>query len=182
MNMLLRSISILRHYLGIAGLAGLGLALAGLAAYFLMVQPAMEQASSRLQQLDWMRTHPEALMRKVAKEPDAAEALDQFYGQFPRAAELSATIEQLHKLAREHGITLRLGEYKLDAEGQGRLMRYEILLPVDAGYPQLRGFIDAAERRFPTLGLKDVSFKREVVGNRTVQTRLNFVLFLSRKE
>lgn len=182
MNRLLRHLDRLLHYLGALGLAGLAMVIAGLAVYFFLAQPAMQQAAAGQRQLAWLRAHPAPAMRQAAKEPGGAEALAEFYRQFPPAAELSGIIEQLHQLAREQGVTLRLGEYKLDAEGQGRLLRYEILLPVDAGYPQLRRFIDAAGRRFPTLGLKDVSFKREVVGNRTVQTRLNFMLYLSRQE
>lgn len=181
MKALLRQLDRLRHTLGVAGLTGLALMLAALAIYWLLARPALQQDASRQQQLAWLRAHPAPVVVQPARQPDAAAALASFYAQFPPATQLSEVTEQLHRLAREQGVTLSLGEYKLDGAGQGRLLRYEILLPVAAGYPQLRRFIDAAGRRFPTLGLKDVSFKREAVAQHTVQTRLNFVLYLSRQ-
>lgn len=179
MNALLQRLDSGRHFLGPVGLIGLILILAGPVFHAVVVQPEIRRAEGVEQAVIAAAAQPARV--KEIEAPDEAEQLAQFYGQFPRASELSALIEKLHGLARENGVTLRLGEYKLDRSAKGMLWRYEILLPVEAGYPELRRFIDAAQSEIATLGLHEIAFKREAVADKAVKTQLRFVLYVLRE-
>lgn len=166
-----------RRYLGPLGLAGLALIVAALLFWLLVVQPEATQAQARQHEVSKVMAHPPAISKAV-DAPDQGEELARFHAQFPHANQLSGLIEKIHVLARKSGVTLRLGEYKLDRSGTDRLWRYEILLPVEAGYPEMRRFIDNVNSEIATLGLKEVTFKREAVGDKAVKIQLKFVLFV----
>jgi Tfp pilus assembly protein PilO len=165
-----------RRYLGPMGVAGLVLVLSIPLFWLAAVQPTGAKAESLKREVARVMAQPPMKMR-VTEAPDRAEELARFHAQFPHANELSALIEKIHALALKSGVTLRLGEYKLERSGTDKLWRYEILLPVEAGYPELKLFIDTVSSEIATLGLKEVSFKREAVGDKAVKIQLRFVLF-----
>lgn len=169
----------LRHRLGFAGLAGLAVAAGGLAVYLFAVLPAERQAQSGAAQLLHLRMQPKTpSVAEPSRRGDGA-ALAEFYGQFPAMHTLPGLLKTLHALAQKHGITLARADFKFSrAEGE-KLLRYEITLPVKCSYLHLRSFIDEAARKLPTMGLSEISLKREAVGDSMVQAKLNFVLYLS---
>jgi hypothetical protein len=176
-----RVVELMRHYLGLPGLLGLGLLLAGMGVYLLGALPAQKQVLASRVELSRAHAQPMAADVEAATELNDADALVAFYRQFPPTTQLTTQLEQLHDLAREQGVKLSQGEYKLIDEAGSKLLRYEILLPVESGYLHLRKFVDAAGRKFPTLGLSDISIKRDGIGEGTAQVKLNFVLYLSRE-
>jgi hypothetical protein len=75
-----------------------------------------------------------------------------------------------------------LGEYKLAPDANNpRLMRYEIIFPVQGSYQNLKAFISGASEQFPTLGLVEVNIKRETVKDTAVQIKLSYALLLRRE-
>ena len=180
MKVFLKSFHVAFHYLGPAGVAGSALLLGSAAMYLALVMPETHQLQIHAAQLIQAKAHPRNAELDQAPEVGDAKALEEFYGQFPELKGLSGLIEDLHALADDAGVILELGEYKLQVEDDGKLFRYEILLPIKTGYPEMRRFLADALHTFPTLGLKDVSFKREAIGENVAQARLNFVLYLKR--
>lgn len=179
MNSILLSLYRVRHRLGFAGLAGLALAAGALAIYLLAVLPTERQARSNTEQLLNLRTQPKITpIAEPARMGDMA-ALTEFYGQFPPMHDLPDTLKTLHALAHKHEITLDRGDFKFGKAEGDKLLRYEITLPVKCSYPHLRNFIDEAARTLPTLGLSEISLKRETVGDNLVQAKLDFILYLS---
>ena len=84
-------------------------------------------------------------------------------------------------MALDKGIRLVIGEYKMAPDvNNPRLMRYVIIFPVQSNYKNLHNFIASASEKFPTLGLSEVSLKRDSVKDGAVQIKLSYVLFLSR--
>ena len=81
-------------------------------------------------------------------------------------------------MALKQKIALNRGDYKLTKAKQGQLMRYEIVLPLEGSYTQIRQFIVATLQRIPALALSDMQIKRENVATPTVQARIVFTLFL----
>jgi len=102
----------------------------------------------------------------------------EFYKLFPAGATLPLQIELIEKLALKQKIALNRGDYKLTKAKQGQLMRYEIVLPLEGSYTQIRQFIVAVLQRIPALALSDMQIKRENVATPTVQARIVFTLFL----
>lgn len=169
----------LRHRFGFSGLAGLAVAVGGLAVYLFAVLPAERQAQSGTAQLLQLRMQPEATaVAEPSRRGDGA-ALAEFYGQFPAMHVLPNLLKTLHALAQKHGIALARADFKFSRAEGDKLLRYEITLPVRSSYPDLRSFIEEAAHQLPTMGLSEINLKREAVGDNMVQARLNFVLYLS---
>lgn len=168
-----------RYRLGMAGLAGVLAAVCAMAIYLFAVLPAERQVQAGEAQVRHLRAHPQgAAVAQPSRSGDSA-ALSEFYGQFPPMARLPELLGTLHALAHEHGIAIPRGDFKFANNDGEKLLRYEITLPVKCSYLQLRNFIDAAAHKLPTLGLNEISIKREAVGDDMVQARLGFILYLS---
>jgi Tfp pilus assembly protein PilO len=180
MNPVLLNLHRLRYYLGLSGLFGLAAAMAGLVIYLFAELPAERQLQARQDQWLQLRTHPTAVFAKPARKDDSA-ALEEFYRQFPAMTSLPDLLYTLHAVAEAHGIMLDHGEFKFGNEEGGKLLRYQITLPVKGSYPHLRNFIDEAAHKLPTMGLSEISLKREAVGDSQVQAKLDFVLYISEK-
>lgn len=179
MNPLLLGLRRLRLRLGLAGLAGLVVAAGGLAVYLFATLPAERRAQSNAEKLAQLRAQP--MLPSPAELPRATDdaVLVEFYSQFPAMHDLPDLLKTLHKLAQKYEISLERGDFKFgNAEGD-KLLGYEITLPVVCSYPHLRGFIDEAARKLPTLGLSEISLKREAADDGMVQARLGFILYLS---
>lgn len=180
MNRLLRVAETLQYRLGIAGTAGLLIALACLIASVLLVIPmhhTLQQLSTELTRLQAQpRNSPPVLML------DDAQQLANFYQQFPSVNAMSGILEQIHQLALEQGIGLSSGEYKLANDANNpRLARYEIIFPLQANYARLRAFIEAAALRFPSLGLSEINIKREAIDESGAQIKLHYFLLMNKE-
>jgi hypothetical protein len=70
---------------------------------------------------------------------------------------------------------MKSAEYRMQRSGS-RIERYEITLPLNAGYAQIRTFMDRALQEIPALSLDQVSFKRNHGGEQTVRADLRMTL------
>jgi Tfp pilus assembly protein PilO len=178
MTRLLRTIDTLRFWLGTAGQLGLLLIwLLALFGLFVML-PAQHKLQAQREQLAWLQAQPKAQARPAPVLADAQQ-LQQFYAQFPSQDDLSELLRQLHQLAQECGMNLVMGDYKLSHQRDNTaLQRYEIILPVQARYGALRDFIAQAALRFPTLGLSEISIKRDGIQDDEAEVKLTYVWLL----
>lgn len=181
MSTILRMLEVVRYQLGLLGMAGLLVLIGGLMVGLAVVMPAQLQLQKKAHELSWLSTQP-----KIQATPQVAvlndeQTLQKFYRQFPPVTDLPKVLEQIHQLAVDKGIKLAVGEYKLsnDATNQN-LMRYELIFPVQASYKNMRDFIEAASLKFPTLGLSEISIKRDSIGDSAAQIKLNYVLLMVR--
>ena len=181
MSQLLRSMEVLRHQLGVLGMLGLlglfGCVLMGL----ISLMPAEQALQQKTQELALLRQQPKGNVEVQTPKLNDGQALEKFYQQFPPVSDLSKILAQIHQLALDKGIRLVVGEYKMAPDvNNPRLMRYVIIFPVQSNYKNLHNFIASASEKFPTLGLSEVSLKRDSVKDGAVQIKLSYVLFLSR--
>jgi len=181
MSQLLRSMEVLRHQLGVLGMLGLlglfGCVLMGL----ISLMPAEQALQQKTQELALLRQQPIGNVEGQTPKLNDGQALEKFYQQFPPVSDLSKILAQIHQLALDKGIHLVVGEYKMAPDvNNPRLMRYAIVFPVQSNYKNLHNFIAIASEKFPTLGLSEVSLKRDSVKDGAVQIKLSYVLFLSR--
>lgn len=166
----------LRRRIGSAGIAGVAMIVAGIVAYPLVVVPIQDRAAATLAEAEHLRIAPPPIVK--TPEQLSAEHIDGFYRRFPPARNLPQWLEILHGLALKQGLSVARGEYKLNIDDDGKILRYEIHLPVRGSYPAMRSFIDAARQGIPALALDTVSLKRESVTEAVVDGQFGFVLLL----
>lgn len=101
-----------------------------------------------------------------------------FEAGLPQAAGALQAVRHIHRSASEHGVVLSTGEYRLVDEPGGRLQRYQITLPADGTYPDLRAWMADVLNELPTMALDELSFKRNTVGESQVQARVRWSFYL----
>ena len=184
MKSVLCYVEVLRHQLGLLGTLGLLGLIICLLIGLTSLLPGEQALQQKTQELALLSQLPAESGQAQAKLPrlNDEEALQKFYEQFPPVGELSKVLAQIHQLAQVKGISLVVGEYKLTPDANNpRLMRYEIVFPVQGSYQNLKAFIASASEQFPTLGLTEVNIKRETVKDTAVQIKLSYALLLRRE-
>lgn len=160
-----------------ATLAALALIGCAAADYAFVVLPAED----RLRALRMQAVRPAPGVRPAEKRatgpiPDAAALLDSI----PAASALPDVLESLYGAAEAHGVPLAQGEYRVLRDLHGRLLQYQIVLPVSGTYPQLRKFAAAALAAVPALTLDSVRFERQRIDEAVSAARLTFVVYLAK--
>jgi Tfp pilus assembly protein PilO len=161
--------------LGWQGIVGLGL-LIGVAGFYISVvgpqQAKLAELHQEIAELRAEAAHPQEEQR------NPTEVLGAFYENFPGSTRLPAALAVVFEAAKAQGLALDQGEYKVATSHVGRLVQYQITLPVRGSYPQIRRFIDAAMARQPALSLQSIHFERQKVEDPGVQAKIKLVMFL----
>jgi len=150
--------------------------------YFSAVRPTHER-------LDMARHSVMSLQKQIALTSKAhngnahtpAEQLAEFYQKFPPERGSSQWLEKLMALAESRGIHLNEGEYKATSDKVGRIVRFQMTLPVKGEYPQIRKFLAALPNELPIVALKSVQFERQKVADPGVEAKLKLVLYLEQE-
>jgi hypothetical protein len=107
----------------------------------------------------------------------APEAVD-FDRFFKRPERETDWLRKLHDLAAQQGIALNQASYATVAEADLGLVRYQVTLPVQATYPQVRRFVASLLNEIPVLALESVTFERKEPTAPVVDAQLKLTLFL----
>lgn len=168
-----RQLELLKAQLGLPGIAGVALIALVIALQALAVAP-MEREQAELEQ-----RLARAARKADAGSPgaDKAAQLQAFYGRFRDGAGKDEWVAKLHAIAARSGVDLKSADYRLQATGT-RIERYEIVLPVSAGYAQLRAFLKNALKEIPVLSLDQVNLKREKAIEGRLQAEVRMTLHL----
>jgi Tfp pilus assembly protein PilO len=165
--------------LGWLGVAGLGLLAFCLAFYVSALLPAQARLSELQAQADSLRVRQSHASQTQEVRPEAQLAA--FYGLFPNAAATPDLLEKLFNAAQESGVALDQGEYRLVSGKDERIARYQVTLPVQGSYPQIRKFIGHVLAELPAASLDGVSFQRQKVGDTVVESQIKMTLYLGSK-
>lgn len=111
----------------------------------------------------------------VTTEQDPVAA---FRGNLPPAGDAVQVLKSLHALARQHGLQLLAGDYKLQTDGATPWQRYQINLPVVGPYNAVKAWATEALQTHPTLALEAWQTSRDKVDQGVVQARLRWTLYL----
>lgn len=130
---------------------------------------ALEQAQTAQQ---------DQIARQVDPQIEHAARLAKFEAELPQAAGASLAVRHIHRSATDHSVLLSTGEYRLLDEPGGRLQRYQITLPAEGTYPDLRAWMADVLNELPTAALDELSLKRNAVSEVKVQARVRFSLYL----
>ena len=161
---------------------GLGLIVLCLVFYLAAVRPAQ----SHLDQLHAdMRSLHEQIQNSAralqANRETPSEQLLAFYKFFPGASSSPVWLDKIYSAARRQHLTLDQGEYRPAQEKTGRLMRYQITLPVRGSYLQLRNFLAAVLTDVPIASLDHISFERRKIGDQAIDAKIKLTLYLTRE-
>jgi len=74
-------------------------------------------------------------------------------------------IERLVQHASDHGLQLNDGLYTVTREAQGQLVCFQVTLPLQGSYPQVRRFLAMLLKEEPGLALLDVQFHRAKISD-----------------
>ncbi len=166
----------LMRAIGWPGVAAVALAVLGVVFHFREMVPLRERLAQVRHEANDLRAKV-AVRRTVSTAADPAGRLAEFYEFFPDGNAMADTIDSLHAAAAQENLVLEQGEYRLAPESVGRLMRYDIVLPVKGPYPRLRRFIARALRENPSLALEGVSFNRQAAMAIGVDAQVRMTLY-----
>jgi hypothetical protein len=131
-----------------------------------------------------LRDAADALQRRIGggdragARPQAQEQLATFYAFFPPPDSTPDWLGRIHSIAQAKGVQLASGEYRLERAASPRLRRYQMTLPVQGTYAQIRGFVGAVLEQVPAAVLEEVSLKRENVETQRVEARVRLTIYL----
>jgi hypothetical protein len=161
--------------LGALGIAALVIAAAAAGLDWYGLQPLQARGQQVERELARQLAHERADDARLLRDAGPAAKLAAFYGYFETGEAPAQWLARLNAIARSSGIEMRSAEYRMHRTGS-RIERYEIALPLNGGYAQIRSFMDKALAEIPVLSLDQVSFKRNHGSERTVQADLRLTL------
>ncbi len=159
----------------------LGLALLALApvAHYSAIRPAQEKLEAVRARAMAQRERIEHAAAGLLRGPlSPAEQLEEFYKIFPAEENSPQWLERIFAEAQSQGLSLDQGEYRVSRDKTGRLMRFQITLPVRGEYPQIRRFLAGLRAEVPFIAIEQVQFERQKVGDPAVEAKLRLVLYL----
>jgi len=115
----------------------------------------------------------------VKESPGAA--IQTFYRSLPPEATIPDLMEKIFDAAYDCDLATENGEFKLLREKDAAYSRYQIVLPVQGGYANIRKFVNRVLQEIPSAALDDIGFSREDVRDPEVAAKLRFSLYLRAK-
>jgi hypothetical protein len=113
-------------------------------------------------------------------ELTAADQLAEFYRIFPDEKNLLPWLQKVFALAQAQDIRLDQGEYKVTRDKIGKLMRFEMTLPVRSTYPQIRKYLDTLHKEIPIMAMEHLQFERQKVNDSEVEAKIKLALYVER--
>lgn len=170
------------HLFGWPGVLGAGLLAACPAFYLSAIQPAQ----SRLTEAQQSATSIQERVKLAANglnrsELTPAEQLAEFYRIFPNEKNLLPWLEKVFAIAQHEGIRLDQGEYRVTRDRVGRLVRFQMTLPVRSSYPQIRNFLNSLRAEIPIAAMEHLQFERQKVNDPDVEAKIKLALYVERE-
>ena len=169
------------HRLGVAGIVGLGLCAFAVMFYFSAVLILQEEQAQVLEELETSR----ALAQGGTASPTNAlrtpgEQLSDFYAVFPPVQAVPETLRKINRLAERQNLVLRAGSYHVTDDHTGRLVRYEVSLPITGPYPNVRQFLRTVLAEVPSAALDKVNVQKNMDDGAHAKTIVSFTLYSRR--
>jgi Tfp pilus assembly protein PilO len=165
--------------LGWPGAAGLALGAASAALYLGGIEPATTRTRDLQQEALSIRAFSRASAAQKASAPGYEAWLEQFYRLLPAKTSAPDWLRLIFSAARSNALALDQGEYKISIDKNGRLLAYQIGLPVRGTYVQVRKFIAQVLEQVPAMSLDDIVIKREAINTERIDASIRFTLFLN---
>jgi Tfp pilus assembly protein PilO len=138
--------------IGVAGVAAIGLLAAALFFSNFMVKP--------LEQKNLSLTEAAARQGRKADSAQSGEKVAAVYEYLRKEEDTTDWLAKLHGIGTATGIQMRTASYRTQPT-EGRIVRYEIVLPVTGSYGQIRDFLKRAALEIPVMSIDQVTLKKE---------------------
>lgn len=161
--------------------------------YLVQIVPMLDEVEHTQQEITLQlekQSRPAVRLTSLSHLPSnqsVSEKVTQFYARFPTADSLPDMLENINLAAESHRLTLDKGDYKLKLlktrakknSLENTLLPYEITLPIQGNYRDIRTFISELLSNMPMLAITDVQMQRDRIESRAIEARLRLVLFFS---
>lgn len=130
--------------------------------------------------IDRLRSDPEATRPQgpVARDRPPQTGLAELHAQSQSS---HAVVAAMNRLAAEHGFDVAQAEYHHQPSAHGGMMQLQVLQPVRATYPQLRGYVEAVLLAIPNASLDHLAARRELPGQPLLEGRLKWTVWVTRQ-
>lgn len=170
----------LEQRLGRAGLAAL-LMLAGAAAFYLLtVLPLQTQVAGLQADAKRLQGEAQRARRVSTRALDGPGQLQMFYGFIPAVSEAPILLNEIFGTAARAGVQLDASHYRVTEDKGSRLTRYEITLPVNGSYIQVRTFAAFVMTYVPSLSLDSFVIRKDKIDDGDVKAEIKMTLYLER--
>jgi Tfp pilus assembly protein PilO len=159
----------LLHQIGIPGAASIALLAAALAFSSFVVKPLEERS----------RLLNERASRQAPRIQDggSGEKVAAVYQFLQKEEETTDWLAKLHGIGVATGVQLKSASYRTQ-KTEGRIVRYEIVLPVAGSYTQIRDFLKRSLAEIPVLSLDQLTLKREPRSDGAIQAEMRLTLHM----
>jgi len=168
---MMRALVRLPRELGPLGIGALALIAAAAAFQALVVNP-MAASNARLEEPVRRQAAP-----ADAGPAGAAEKIAAVYAFLRKDEQTTDWLAKLHAIGAATGLQMKSATYRTQ-QTDGRIVRYEIVLPVAGSYPQIRDFLSRASAEIPVLSVDQLMLKRETRRDGTLQAELRLTLHM----
>jgi hypothetical protein len=162
----------LRDELGIAGFAALALIATVAILHAALVSP-MQARNAELQGRVAAAPRGEA-GGATASTAQKVGAVYEFLG---KGEQTTDWLAKLHAIGAATGLHMKSANYRT-RETEGRIVRYEMVLPVSGSYAQIRDFLNRSAAEIPVMSIDHLSLKRESRKDAALQAEIRLTLHL----
>jgi len=163
--------------LGSIGVGSVALILAVLAFRFAALSPLERSLIALDSQLQRTTTAMAADGLKKVNQAGAAVRLAPFYDYLARPQTPDEWLAKIYGIGAARGLDLAAADYRL-AEPRYGIERYEITLPLNGSYAQVRAFLESALAEIPVLSVDQANFRRKGIGEARVEAEVVITLHL----
>lgn len=160
-----------RSYLGASGVAGIAALLATTLLALLWLQP---QVAQRRQLQEELRQAQQPARQPAESKPKMQ--LSDFYRQFPHLNTAPDWLDRIDQKLDAHKLVLKQADYKLVRERNTPLLRYQLTLPVNGPYLEIRTFVQELQQAMPFVVVDELAFEREAAAQATAQAKIRLSL------
>jgi Tfp pilus assembly protein PilO len=155
--------------IGVAGVAAIGLLAAALLFSNFMVKPLQERNLSL--------TEAASRSGRKADNAQTGAKVAAVYEYLRKEEDTTDWLAKLHAIGTATGIQMRTATYRTQPT-EGRIVRYEIVLPVAGSYGQIRDFLKRATLEIPVLSIDQVTLKKEEKKGAALQAEMRLTLHM----
>ncbi|HZO03626.1 MAG TPA: GspMb/PilO family protein [Burkholderiales bacterium] len=158
-------------HVGITGVAALVLLAAAVAFSSFVLRPL--EARGALMQERLSRKAPAA----TEGELRGASKVAAVYEYLKKPEETTDWLAKLHGIGTATGVQLRSATYR-SQPSEGRIERYEIVLPATGSYGQIRDFLKRARAEIPVMSVDQVKLAKDGANRGLVQAEMRLTLHM----
>lgn len=156
---------------------GVVLIVAALVLELAVVRHDMQRLATLSDDMRTMQTQS-AQRRQAWLDASPQAAVHAFFRALPPESTSSDQIENLFDAAYENNLAPQTGEFVLIREPGAGFSRYQVTLPVQGTYPDLRKFANRVLEEIPSAALESITLSRENLKTNEVDANLQFTIYL----